>query len=139
MTLPGETEVIRRLLSRRVWAIVGLSGDPSRPSHRVGSHLLRLGYHVIPVNPQEDEVLGLRSYPSVLDVPEAVDVVDVFRRSESAGRHVDEAIEIGAGSWLQLGVVDEAAAGRANAAGLDFVMDRCPRIELPRLGVEGPG
>lgn len=136
--LLGEYEVIRRLLSRRTWAIVGLSADPARASNRVGSHLLSLGYHVIPVNPQEEMVLGQRSYPSVLHVPEPVHVVDVFRRSEAAGRHVDEAIQIGAGSWLQLGVFDDAAEARAAAAGLDFVMDRCPRIELPRLGMSGP-
>lgn len=104
----------------------------------MASYLLGLGYEVIPVNPGEEEVLGRRSYPSVLDVPEPVDVVDVFRRSRDAGRHVDEAIEIGAGSWLQLGVTDAAAAARAQTAGLDIVMDRCPRIELPRLGVSGP-
>jgi predicted CoA-binding protein len=89
---------------------------------------------VIPVNPAVDEVLGERCFPSLEAVPEPVDVVDVFRRSSEAGAHVDEAIAIGAAAvWLQLGVIDEAAAERARAAGLRVVMDRCPAIELPKL------
>jgi uncharacterized protein len=91
---------------------------------------------VIPVNPNVDEVLGERAYPSLADVPaaEEVEVVDVFRRSEDAGAHVDEAIAAGASAvWLQLGVIDDAAIERARAAGLRAVMDRCPAIELPRL------
>jgi predicted CoA-binding protein len=91
---------------------------------------------VVPVNPNCDEVLGERCYPALADVPGVVDVevVDVFRRSEHAGRHVDEAIALGARAvWLQLGVIDHAAARRARDAGLQVVMDRCPAIELPRL------
>ena len=122
----------------RVWAVVGCSPDPFRDSHRIAALLQSRGYRIIPVNPAVDEVLGERSYPSLRDIPaaEGVEVVDVFRRSELAGAHVDEAIEIGAKAvWLQLGVIDEAAAGRARAAGLQVVMDRCPAIELPRLAV----
>jgi predicted CoA-binding protein len=128
-------DVIRRVLTgTTTWAVVGCSPDPSRDSHRIAALLQSRGYRVIPVNPHCDEVLGERAYASLYEVPGPVDVVDVFRRSSEAGRHVDEAIAIGAGAvWLQLGVVDEAAADRARAAGLDVVMDRCPAIELPRL------
>jgi predicted CoA-binding protein len=94
------------------------------------------GFHVIPVNPNVEEVLGERCYPSVTAIPAdaGVEVVDIFRRADRAGAHVDEAISIGArGVWMQLGVVDEAAAQRAAEAGLLVAMDRCPAIELPRL------
>lgn len=130
-------EVVRDVLtSTRVWAVVGCSPDPSRDSHRIAALLQAHGYRVIPVNPRESEILGERAYASVTDIPasEGVEVVDVFRRSDQAGAHVDEAIAIGAKAvWLQLGVIDEAAADRAAAAGLQVVMDRCPAIELPRL------
>ena len=128
-------DVIRRVLTEhKTWAVVGCSPDPFRDSHRIAALLQSRGYRVIPVNPAIDEVLGERAYASVDEIPEPVDVVDVFRRSDQAGRHVDEAIEIGAKAvWLQLGVIDAAAADRARAAGLDAVMDRCPAIELPRL------
>jgi predicted CoA-binding protein len=131
-------EVIRRVLTTtRTWAVVGCSPDPRRDSHRIARLLLDRGYEVIPVNPAAGpEVLGRRCYPSLADVPAGagIEVVDVFRRSDRAGVHVDEAIALGAKAvWLQLGVVDEAAAERARAAGLDVVMDRCPAIELPRL------
>jgi len=128
-------DVIRRVLTeRKTWAVVGCSPDPFRDSHRIAALLQARGYRVIPVNPGIDEVLGERAYASLYYIGEPVDVVDIFRRSDKAGRHVDEAIQIGAKAvWLQLGVIDVAAAERARAAGLDVVMDRCPAIELPRL------
>jgi uncharacterized protein len=133
----SEDRVIADVLTRyRTWAVVGCSPSPSRDSHRIAALLQRRGLRVIPVNPACDEVLGERAYPSLADVPAepAVEVVDIFRRSEHAGRHVDEAIAIGARAvWLQLGVIDHAAARRAREAGLQVVMDRCPAIELPRL------
>ena len=132
-------DAIRFALEQRTWAVVGCSPSPSRDSHRIAALLKRRGHTIVPVNPSCDEVLGERSYPRLADVPEPVDVVDVFRRSDAAGVHVDEAIAIGAKAvWLQLGVIDEAAAERARAAGLQVVMDRCPAIELPRLSGAAP-
>jgi len=130
-------ETIRTLLTdARTWAVVGCSPDPRRDSHRIARLLQTRGFRVIPVNPHVDEVLGERAYPSLAALPdtERVDVVDIFRRADQAGAHVEEAIAIGArGVWLQLGVIDEAAAQRALEAGLLVVMNRCPAIELPRL------
>jgi uncharacterized protein len=131
----GVDDDVRHLLTEtRTWAVVGCSPDPSRDSNRIAALLQSRGFRVIPVNPAADEVLGERCFPDLASIPDPVDVVDVFRRSEQAGAHVDEAIAIGArGVWLQLGVIDHAAAERARAAGLRVVMDRCPAIELPRL------
>lgn len=132
----NEPETIEQVLEHKVWAVVGCSPDRWRDSHDVASFLQANGYRVIPVNPSVDELLGERCYPDLASIPasEGVEVVDVFRRSALAGAHVDEAIAIGAKAvWLQLGVTDEAAASRAEAAGLQVVMDRCPKIELPRL------
>ncbi len=130
------TATAHRILDRaRTFAVVGASARPHRPSHGVIGTLLAHGYTVIPVTPNADEVHGLATYPDLASIPSdiEVDVVDIFRRSDRAGRHVDEAIEIGAGAvWMQLGVIDEAAARRATEAGLDVVMDRCPAIELSR-------
>src|SRR4051794_6844251 len=139
-TFQTVDEVIRSVLEgTRTWAIVGCSPDPSRDSHRIARMLKSRGYRIIPVNPACDELLGERCYPSLTEVPEQVDVVDIFRRSSEAGRHVDEAISIGASAvWMQLGVIDHAAAERARSAGLEVVMDRCPAIEIPRLGITGP-
>ena len=116
----------RILRSARTIAVVGLSADPRRPSYGVARYLQRAGYRIFPVNPNVSEVLGERAYATLSELPGPVDVVEVFRRSEFAGAVVDEAIAIGAGAvWLQDGVVDEAAAERARAAGLDVVMDDC--------------
>jgi len=117
----------------RVFAVVGLSANPSRPSHSVASFLVQRGYRIVPVNPYLTEVLGETCYPDLASVPFPVEVVDIFRRSEYAGAVVDEAIAIGAKAvWMQLGVIDHAAAARARRAGLEVVMDRCPAIELRR-------
>lgn len=133
----SDPETIRTLLTRtRTWAVVGCSPDPRRDSHRIARLLQSRGFRVIPVNPAADELLGERCYPALGDIPahEGVEVVDIFRRADQAGRHVDEAIALGArGVWMQLGVIDAAAAQRALDAGLLVVMDRCPAIELPRL------
>ena len=135
---PDDDADLRRIFDEsRTWAVVGCSSDSSRDSHRIGAYLQQLGYRVVPVNPNEIEVLGEPCHPDLATAAEAVgkiDVVDVFRRSSEAGAHVDEAVAIGADAvWLQLRVVDEAAAQRAADAGLDVAMDRCPRIEHPRL------
>lgn len=131
----GTDEDIASLLAKPVWAIVGLTANSRRPSYGVARFLLDRGVRVIPVNPLGTAVHdqpGVRSLGQI-DVP--VDVVDIFRRPSEAGTHVDEAIAIGAGAvWLQLGVIDVAAAARAEAAGLTVVMDHCPAIEWPLLG-----
>jgi uncharacterized protein len=134
--LPPVEEVRGILTSTRVWAVVGCSPDAWRDSHRIAALLQSRGHRIIPVNPMADEILGERAYPSLEAIGEPVEVVDIFRRSSKAGVHVDEAIAAGAGAvWMQLGVIDEAAASRARQAGLAVVMDRCPAIELARLGL----
>ena len=132
----NDSKAIDRLLTEtKRWAIVGLSAKQERASYRVAAKLQAIGMTIIPVNPTESEILGEKSYPDLASIPEKVDVVDVFRRSELAGVLVDEAIEIEAKAvWLQLKVIDEAAADRAVEAGLDVVMDRCPAIELRLRG-----
>ncbi|MEJ7711771.1 MAG: CoA-binding protein [Pyrinomonadaceae bacterium] len=127
MTKINSIETISRVLDEcQVIAVVGLSSNPVRPSHGVASYMKRVGYKVIPVNPNEREVLGETAYASLADVPVKIDLVDIFRRSDEAGAVVDEAIRIGAKAvWLQEGVVDQAAAERALEANLLVVMDRC--------------
>ena len=123
----NSSETIKRILDDcRTIAVVGLSSKSTRPSHGVAGYIQRAGYRIIPVNPNETEVLGERSYASLKDVPDEIDLVDVFRRSEEAGAVVDDAIAIGAKAvWLQEGVIDDDAAQRALNAGLLVVMDRC--------------
>lgn len=112
------------------WAVVGLSGDPSRTAFRIASLLQQRGKKIVPVHPSAATVLGEQGYAQLSDIPFPVDVVDVFRRSEQAGQFADEAVQIGAkGVWFQLGVVDEAAFERTTQAGLLMVMDTCPAIE----------
>ena len=136
----NDRDTIRRIAEgSTTWAVVGLSPDPSRASHGVAQFLLARGYRVIPVNPNETEILGHKVFASLKDIQEPVDMVDIFRTSEAAGPLCDEAIEIGAKSvWLQLRVINEEGAKRAEAAGLKVVMDRCPAIDMPRLGMGPP-
>ena len=126
----------RRVLEQfTTWAVVGCSPSPTRDSHDVARFLQARGKRVIPVNPQAcpGEILGEQCHPDLASIEEEVEVVDIFRRSEFAGAHVDEAIAIGAKAvWMQLGVIDEHAAERAREAGLLVVMNRCPKIEWPR-------
>jgi uncharacterized protein len=137
MTWWNDPDVAYKILtSYNRFAVVGCSNDLTRPSYRVARYLRAVGYDVIPVNPNEPSCDGQECYPSLDAVPadRGIEVVDIFRRADSAGEHVDEAIAIGAKAvWMQLGVIDEAAAERARAAGLDIVMDRCPAIDHPRM------
>jgi predicted CoA-binding protein len=123
----NSSETIKRILEEcRTIAVVGLSSSSARPSHGVAGYMQRTGYRVIPVNPNETEVLGEKSYSSLEEPSEKIDLVNVFRRSEAAGAVVDQAIAVGAKAvWLQEGVIDKAAAQRALDAGLLVVMDRC--------------
>lgn len=123
----NDPKVIDTILDEmKTIAVVGLSSDASRASNGVSRYMQAHGYRIIPINPNEASVLGEKSYSRLEDVPEKIDLVDIFRRSEDAGQHVDEAIRLGArGVWLQEGVIDEAAARRALDAGLAVVMDRC--------------
>lgn len=131
-----RTEYVDLMLDElETWAVVGLSGDPTRTAFEIASLLQSRGKRIVPIHPRAATVLGEQGYPTLAEVPFPVDVVDVFRRSDAAGRFVDEAIEIGAkGIWLQLGVVDEEAFSRAAAAGVPMVMDTCPAIEWRRRG-----
>ena len=123
----NSQETIRRILDEcRTIAVVGLSSDPYRASNSVSAYMRRNGYRVIPVNPNETSVFDEKAYPDLFAVPEKIDLVDVFRRPDEAGKAVDEAIAVGAKAvWLQEGVIDKAAAQRALDAGLMVVMDRC--------------
>ena len=131
MTDWQRPEWVRHLLDdTTTWAVVGLSGDPSRTAYQVAHELQRRGKRIVPIHPSAPTVLGEQGFASLADVPFAIDVVDVFRRSSTAGEFADQAVEIGAGGvWFQLGGVDEAAFERTTAAGLPMVMDTCPLIE----------
>ena len=129
----SEPEIEAILQKAKTIASVGLSANASKPSHGIGAYLLSQGYRVIPVNPKEDSILGQKSFPNLEAIPEAIDVVQVFRPSEDIPPIVDQAIRIGAKAiWMQQGIAHEEAAAKARAAGLDVVMDRCMRTEHQR-------
>ncbi|MEQ9226918.1 MAG: CoA-binding protein [Parvibaculum sp.] len=133
---PGDIEHI--LKNTKTIALVGASANPARDSHEIMRYLQGKGYRVIPVNPglAGKELNGEKVHATLRDIPEKIDMVDIFRNSEAAGPVADEAVEIGAKYvWMQLGVVNEEAAQRARAAGLRVVMNRCPKIEMPKLGM----
>lgn len=135
--MPDDAEIKEILTRVKTIALVGWSPKPDRPSHRVAAFLKAQGYRVIPVNPGQagQQALG-ETVVATLAEAGPVDMVDIFRRSEEAGAVADEAVRLGAKVvWMQLGVADEAAAVRARAAGLQVVMNRCPAIEIPRLGL----
>ena len=123
---PTDAEITALITTATTIAIVGASSNPDKASHGIMRKLQSVGYKVIPVNPRETEVLGERSYPSLLDVPERIDIVDVFRRAEETPQIADEAVAIGAKAlWLQTGIENEDAAARAEAGGLKVVMNAC--------------
>ncbi|MEW2552402.1 CoA-binding protein [Streptomyces zhihengii] len=133
----ADDETIRRILTTTgdTWAVVGLSDNRSRAAYGVAQILQRFGKRVVPVHPKAATVHGEQGYASLADIPFPVNVVDVFVNSDLAGQVADEAVAAGAKAvWFQLGVVDPEAYARTREAGLDMVMDRCPAIEIPRLG-----
>lgn len=130
----GSDEELKVIPELQTWAVVGLSGDPWQAATDVAGFLQSHGKRIVPVHLTATEVLGETVYPTLAAIPFPVDVVDVFRRSEEAGVHADEAIQIGAKAvWFQLGVIDEAAYERTRAAGLLMVMNACPERDWPRL------
>ncbi len=133
---PADPELKRLLTNATTIAVVGASSNPERPSYGVMWKLLDVGYHVIPVNPNETRVLEQKAYPSLSDVPVPIDIVDVFRRPEYTPSIADQAVKVHAKAlWLQLGVINEEAAARAKAAGLVVVMDSCIAVVHAMLGV----
>lgn len=138
----SQEEIKSLLESYRNVAVVGLSSNPDKASYQVAKYLQSVGYHIIPVNPFVDEVLGEKSYKSLLDVPETIEIVDIFRPAEAVPAIVEEAIQLKnrVGSlkviWMQLGIVNEEAAKRAKEAGFTVVMDRCMMREHKRLQQE---
>jgi len=130
-----QVAIIRTILKNsKTIAVVGFSPKPHRPSHQVACYLMEAGYTIIPVNPGQDSILGLTCYPNLQAIPTRVDMVDIFRRSETVLPIVDDAIAIGAKYiWMQEGIVNEAAAAKAETAGLLVVMDRCTKIDHMNL------
>ena len=133
-TNPADATIRDILAPPRTIAVVGCSSDPSRDSHQIAALLKAKGHTIIPVNPHCQEVLGEQCFPSLHAVPTRIEMVDVFRRSQFVGQVAEESIAVGASIlWLQLGVIDPAAAQWAREAGLTVIMDRCPAIEYRRL------
>ncbi|HEX4724811.1 MAG TPA: CoA-binding protein [Pseudonocardiaceae bacterium] len=130
-----DEDVVERVVRHaRSVAVVGVSPNPARPSHGVAAYLIRSGLRVFPVNPAIKELFGLTAYPSLAELPERVDIVDVFRRPSVVVPVAEQAVAAGAGAlWLQLGVINDEAAAIAAAGGLDVVMDRCLKVEHQRL------
>lgn len=125
-----NTNIPQILHSAKTIAVVGISNNPSRDSYSIALYLQKLGYNIIPVNPAIEEWNGLKSYPDLLSVPDKIDIIDVFRKSEFVPEIVDQAIAVKAKAlWLQLGVIHEEVAQRAEQAGLEVVMDRCIMVE----------
>lgn len=142
MPLTSDDDIATLLREVRTIAMIGASDRPDRPSYGVAAFLVAHGYRVIPVNPQitGDHLHGEFVWRELSQIGDPIDMVDIFRRSEDAGAAVDQAIAAGAKSvWLQLGVRDDAAVARAEAAGLKVVQDRCPKIEIARLGIARVG
>jgi predicted CoA-binding protein len=138
MPLTNDEDIYELLAGTRTIALVGASDRPDRPSHGVMAYLQSRGYRVLPVNPHitGEHVHGEYVWRELGQIGEPIDMVDIFRRPAAAGEAVDEAIAVGAKSvWLQIGVINEDAAARAEAAGLAVVMNKCPKIEIPRLRV----
>jgi len=131
----ADKRVIHDILENcRIIAVVGISDKPDRPSYHVASYMQESGYEIIPVNPTVDNVLGQKSYPDLTSIPKKIDVVDIFRRSETVGPVIDEAIKIGAKAiWLQEGVINKEACLKASRAGLKVVMDRCMLKEHSKM------
>ena len=139
MPLTSDEEIADLLRTARTIAMIGASDRPSRPSYGVMHFLQNHGYRVIPVNPQitGEHVHGEYVWRELSQIGEPIDIVDIFRRPQAAGEAVDEAIAAGAKAvWLQLGVINDVAAAKAEAAGLKVVMNRCPKIDIVRLGLE---
>lgn len=132
----NEKETIKRIFDEcRTIAVVGVSSNPFRPSNGVAAFMQKAGYKIFPVNPNETMVLGEKAFASLADIPEKIDLVDIFRRPDEAGSAVDEAIKIKAKAvWMQEGVIDEAAAERAEKAGLSVVMNKCWLKEYAKYG-----
>lgn len=129
-----DTKIREILQNAKTIAVVGLSPKPERDSHEVAHYLQEAGYRIIPVNPMAEQILGEKAYADLLAIPDKIDIVDIFRKSEHVPPIVDQAIEAGAKTvWMQLGVVNEDAAAKAREAGLDVVMDRCTLREHKRL------
>lgn len=144
-TNPSDAALTLLLTQAKTIAIVGASSNPDKASHGIMQKLQHAGYKVVPVNPRETEILGERSYPSLLDVPDRIDIVDVFRRAEDTPSIADDAVKIGAKAlWLQTGIVSEDAASRAEAGGLTVMMDACigathAMLRIPRKAAAAAG